>query len=195
MSESLRVYEGTTKSISTLNVEGELPCLVIHSDKKHVGYIYNIINPLEEVLNQNGFRTIFLSDETLTDEHFGKTFEELAEGCVLGVVVFDGFRPNVLFEYGYLRGKDKPLILLQDKVACVAIKSYYRSCDMSGLTQRQYDLLTEPPIGNFDYLSDRAGIKVSQVDRNANLTSSYHPKNVVKNELKKIMPKIKEEEL
>jgi len=66
---------------------------------------------------------------------------------------------------------------------------------MSGLTQRQYELLKEPPIGYFDYLSDRAGIKVSQVDRDASLTSQDHPKNVVKKELEKIMPKIKEEEL
>jgi len=50
---------------------------------------------------------------------------KLIEGCAFAVVILDGLRPNVVFEYGVLHGKDKPVILLKEEKATVDIPGYY----------------------------------------------------------------------
>ena len=49
----------------------------------------------------------------------------LIEGCAFAVVILDGLRPNVIFEYGILHGKNKPVILLKGQKATVDIPGYY----------------------------------------------------------------------
>jgi len=56
---------------------------------------------------------------------------ELIDGCAFGVVILDGLRPNVVFEYGILHGKDKPVILLREDKATVDIPGFYG--DAAGL--------------------------------------------------------------
>ena len=104
---------------------GLIPCLLVYPDKKHVKYVHQITNYIEELLQELGFSVKKLSDETLPDEHFGESFESLAEKCALAVVVFDGFRPNVLFEYGYLRGIGKVILPIKNHTASIAVRSLY----------------------------------------------------------------------
>ena len=115
-----------TRALSALSIEGEIPCIVVHSDKKHVEGINQILNPLRELLPEKGFKPTYLSDEIEPLQQHGKKFEQLARDCALGIVILDGLRPNVLLEFGILLGKNKPIIPLQDKKACVAIKSFYQ---------------------------------------------------------------------
>ena len=48
---------------------------------------------------------------------------ELIAGCAFAIVVLDGLRPNVTYEYGLLDACDKPVILLKERTATVDIKS------------------------------------------------------------------------
>jgi hypothetical protein len=48
---------------------------------------------------------------------------ELIAGCAFAVVILDGLRPNVTYEYGLLDAHSKPVILLREKTATVDIKS------------------------------------------------------------------------
>jgi hypothetical protein len=48
---------------------------------------------------------------------------ELIAGCAFAIVVLDGLRPNVTYEYGLLDAYGKPVILLKEKSATVDIKS------------------------------------------------------------------------
>ncbi|MGA7648707.1 MAG: hypothetical protein WBW01_19525, partial [Terriglobales bacterium] len=48
---------------------------------------------------------------------------DLIEGCSFAVVVLDGLRPNVTYEYGLLEAYGKPIILLKEQSATVDIKS------------------------------------------------------------------------
>lgn len=48
---------------------------------------------------------------------------ELIAGCSFAIVVLDGLRPNVTYEYGLLDAHGKPVILLKEKSATVDIKS------------------------------------------------------------------------
>ncbi len=196
------MYEKTTEEASSkFKTVGEIPCLLVFSDRKHVPYIYNIVNCLEEILPSLGFAVKKLSDESSPDTHFGENIENLVEECILGIVIFDGFRPNVLFEYGLLRGKGKLVIPLQDKRATIAIKSLYsinKDDDRNdirrktNLTKNQFERLSEPPIGFFSEFSDRHGINLILIDCHATLESEEHPKEKIKTEIKKMMPKILE---
>ena len=173
------------------DIEVCLPCLIVYPDRKHVEYVFNILNPIKELLLVKGFNPILLSEEALPDTHFGKSFEELADKCVLGVVILDGLRPNFIFEYGFLRGKGKPVIPIQDKRGCISVKSFYqipvRTGDVvksaTGLTPIQFQKLKNPPIGYWDHISDRGGIKVVVVDCGAPADSPEHPKNKFEKEL------------
>jgi hypothetical protein len=49
----------------------------------------------------------------------------LIDGCKFSIVVLDGLRPNVVFEYGILHGKGIPVILLKEKNSEVDIRGYY----------------------------------------------------------------------
>jgi tetratricopeptide (TPR) repeat protein len=178
---------------------GQMNCLIVYPDRKHVKYIHQITNSLEEILKELDFSVNKLSDETIPDEHFGETFEFLAKDCDLAVVIFDGFRPNVLFEYGYLRGLKKIILPIKSKMASVAVKSLYRIKenadtreiqDHTGLTKAQFCHLKEPPLGYFSLLSDRYGINIIEVDCNAELSSKNHPKTKLKTEIEKLMPRI-----
>lgn len=44
-------------------------------------------------------------------------------GCSFAIVVLDGLRPNVTYEYGLLDAYGKPIILLKERTATVDIKS------------------------------------------------------------------------
>jgi hypothetical protein len=48
---------------------------------------------------------------------------DLISKCSFAVVVLDGLRPNVTYEYGLLEACNKPVILLKEKSATVDIKS------------------------------------------------------------------------
>jgi tetratricopeptide (TPR) repeat protein len=183
----------------TLAESGQIPCLLVYPDQRHVRYVHQITNCIEELLHELGFSVKKISEATLPDHHFGEKFENLAEKCVLGIVIFDGFRPNVIFEYGYLRGKGKIVLPIKDESATIAVKSLYalsESADeheiknLTGLTEMQFSRLKEPSIGYFNQLSDRHGINMITVDCNAALSSKKHPKVKIKAEIDKLMPKI-----
>jgi tetratricopeptide (TPR) repeat protein len=183
-----------TRALSTLSIEGEIPCIVVHPDKKHVQSINHILNPLNELLPERGFNPIYLSDEIEPLQQYEKTFEQLAEDCALGIVILDGLRPNVLLEFGILIGKNKPIIPLQDKEACVAIKSFYQgNCQGSGLTEREFSKLKDPSLGFFSHISDLQGLKVEVVDKDTSLDDSKYPKNVIDKAIDKLRPRIIEE--
>ncbi|HUU62501.1 MAG TPA: hypothetical protein VMX96_01045, partial [Dehalococcoidia bacterium] len=186
--------EVETKTLSTLSVEGEIPCIVVHSDEKHVQGINHILNPLKKLLPTKGFKVVFLSDEIKPLDHYGKTFEQLAEECALGIVILDGLRPNVLLEFGILIGKKKPLIPLQDEKATVAVKSFcQQGCKEVNLTEKQFKELKEPTLGNFAHISDLQGLHVEIVNKDVSLDNPKYPSNVIEKSIEKLMSRIVDE--
>ena len=47
--------------------------------------------------------------EIRNGEYYLPQLKEISDDCVLGVIIFNGFRPNVVFELGYLLGNEKPI--------------------------------------------------------------------------------------
>jgi tetratricopeptide (TPR) repeat protein len=193
------VEEKRNDVLSKIKPAGQLSCLIVYSDVRHVSYINELINWIEEVVPKMGFSVNRLCLKALPDEHFGQLFEKLADDCAFAIVILDGLRPNVLFEYGYLRGKGKVVLPIQDKEAFISVKTLYtlppqaeekQTQLITGLTRTQFSKLLQPPIGCFGQISDRHGIKVVEVDRHSESSSILHPKQVLQTEISKLMPKI-----
>lgn len=50
---------------------------------------------------------------------------EAVGGCALGIVLLDGLRPNVVFEYGLLTGMRSPTLLFLEKDATADIRGFH----------------------------------------------------------------------
>ena len=179
---------------SEIVLGGELGCLLVYSDRRHVGYINALLSQLESVLRRRGFKAQRLGEEIRSAEDYLDKLTDLIRQSVLGLVVLDGFRPNVLFEFGFLLGKGKPTILLMCKGACVSVKTLYASVDESGLSQRSFDLLLhDPPIDLARHLSDLAGKHIAWMDWGGVDSDPDHPAAVLARELDKSEDSILEE--
>jgi len=69
-----------------------------------------------------------------------KQIAELIGKCVFGVVILDGLRPNVVFEYGMLFAKGRPVIVLKETEALVDVASYFGDAPSLNLPQVKIDL-------------------------------------------------------
>jgi hypothetical protein len=75
---------------------------------------------------------------------------DLIEGCSFAVVVLDGLRPNVTYEYGLLEAHERPVILLKEENATVDVKS---------LVGETVNLAVTTPALNIDsHFSDIKGV-------------------------------------
>jgi tetratricopeptide (TPR) repeat protein len=164
---------------------GEANCLIVYSDKSHVEYIYALLNQLEAKLEQRGFNPKRLGDEIRSSEDYLDTLETMVDNCSLGLIILDGFRPNILFEFGYLKAKRKPIIILQSEDAVINVKTLFRRNIDSGLTLRQFAKLCNPKLDVPFHFSDFAGKHVSRVDWKAIDTDPLHPAQVLQLEINK----------
>lgn len=185
--KSIGKDEAKTKSENI--IEGELSCIIIFSDEKHVEYINTVLSYMESILKTEHFRPQRLGDEIRSTEDYLETLENMVEKCVLGVIILDGFRPNVLFEFGFLKGKEKPIIILQSKDACINIKSLYipfkEACEKANLTKFQFDRLRNPLIDLPEHLSDFGGKHIAYFDWRVRESNLNHLSIVLTDELKK----------
>ena len=124
-----------TEPSPDLGFQRELLCFIAYSSGRHVRYIDPLLEDrIESVLRERNFSPKRLGGEIRSGEDYLNKLEEVIDDCVLGVVILDGFRPNVLFEFGFLLGKGKPVIILQSIDAEINIKTLYRNWEDTGLT-------------------------------------------------------------
>jgi len=99
-------------------------CFVVFSSReKHVEIV---IDCIENVFQSSGqFQVVRLDQHLKSGDSQYSELTELIATCCFAVVVLDGFRPNVLFEYGILRGLNKPCIVLLEEAATVDILSFF----------------------------------------------------------------------
>jgi len=190
----------STGPSAKISQEGELPCILVYSSKAHVEYINPILDLVTEYLNQNKFKVILLKDEARCISVYSEEFLQAAKDCVLGVVILDGFRPNVLFEFGVLVGLKKPIILLKDKNAKINIKTLYGNIDnkncktVTGLTQAHFKDLLNPPINSSsgNQFSDLSP-NIPEYDHHASKSDPEHITNLLCSNISKIRTEIGKE--
>ena len=163
-----------------LSSEGELPCILVYSSYTHVKHIKSTLDYVEEYLKNNGFRIALLKDEAKDLSLYSEEFLRVAKNCVLGIVILDGFRPNVLFEFGVLIGLEKPVVLLKDKNAEINIKTLYDITDqncktVTGLTRSEFKALQNPMIKSSSSIQfSDLSMKVSEYDHEASKSEPEH---------------------
>ncbi len=118
----------------------EKNCIIVYSDKKHVSYIENISWHLQNILKDKKYNPILLGELVNSGENYTITIKELIRKSVLGVVILDGFRPNVILEFGMLLILEKPIIVVLTNNAQISIKGFYKSTLDSGLTEKKFCL-------------------------------------------------------
>jgi len=183
-----------------LSSEGELPCILVCSSYAHVKYIKSTLNYVKEYLENNGFRIVLLKDEAKDLSLYSEEFLRAAKNCVLGIVMLDGFRPNVLFEFGVLIGLEKPVVLLRDKNAEINIKTLYgdvtdHNCKKAtGLTRSKFEDLKNPPIksGSSIQFSDLS-MKVSEYDHDASKSDPEYISHLLGSNIGRIRAEIEKE--
>lgn len=140
--------------------EGELPCLLVYSDQKHVSYINDLLSLTENSIRAHGFKPQRLSREIKSGQDYFATISSLLDSCALVLVILDGLRPNVVFEFGYAMAKSKPVIIIRSKGSVLSIKTLYERSDDSGLTGNEWNKLKEPILRPPLHLSDFAGKQI-----------------------------------
>jgi nucleoside 2-deoxyribosyltransferase len=145
-----------SESGSDLPATSELYCFIVYSDPKHVSYINEILSKVDAVLKPN-YIPVRLGESIRSTEGYFEKLSSLIDKSVLSIVILDGFRPNVIFEFGYLMARDKPVILLQSSKGCINVKNYYKSHNDAGLGFDQFISLKNPKIKVGEHLSDFAG--------------------------------------
>ncbi|KAA0001524.1 MAG: tetratricopeptide repeat protein, partial [Thermoplasmata archaeon] len=168
---------GETEVISTISYEGEFPCVLVFPDKKHVqNYTFApILDIIKQTLIDTGFKIRLLSDESRDVKRYIDEFVKIAKECVYGVVILDGFRPNVLLELGILLGLNKPITLIMSRDAKISVKTLYQNFSEANLTERQFKKLSNPKIrfGSGTHLSDFS-THLTIFDPSANSNEANH---------------------
>ncbi len=95
-------------------------CFIVFSSRED--HIEVIIDWVEQVLGETKQYDTRRLDESLKSEDSQYSeLRDLLHECSFSVVILDGLRPNVIFEYGILKGLGKPCIVLLEKNANVDI--------------------------------------------------------------------------
>ncbi len=164
-----------------------LNCIIVYSSKKHVDFIEHILNIVQERVISEGYNPILLRDEIRPSEDYLERIVDLINNSALGIVILDGFRPNVIFEFGILAGLEKCLIVMMSYNAKVALKNYYKQAFNpkirdSILTNVKFDSLKEPKINIPMHFSDFSGKHIAYYE----LNSPENIRNVINENLYKI---------
>ena len=177
--EVLKLIPQDENSVTTF------PCVIVYATGKHVSYIDPVLDFLDEALRAWGFQPQKLGDIVCSEEGYFDKIITLMKECVVGVVIFDGLRPNILFEYGLLKGMGKPVILLLGEGAEINVKTLYNNFTEVGFReQRQFDRMKNPRIELSRHFSD-LGKHVNYFKWNSGKTDPQHISNVVRADLEK----------
>ncbi len=194
----------TSSQSSTLN------CFIIYSDKRHCEYIENILYHVKSCLIKKGYEPILLRTVIESEEDYYESINKIVNNAVLGFVILDGFRSNVLFEFGVLRGLEKCIIVLQEKQADFQIKTLYNENgnirEESGLTENKFKNLKNPKLNVDIHFSDFKGKHISfynkqepeslintineEIDKKKICVKKYIEKKIVEEQSKKTIQTI-----
>ena len=155
-------------------------CFVVFSSREqHIKVILDCIERAIEI--EDNWKVVRLDIGIKPD--YGQYSELIAylKSCAFAIIVLDGLRPNVVFEYGVLTGLGKPCITLREINAQVDVNSY--------LTGHGDTPVQNPPLtikDDFSDIVDRYQIKYDKTDPKATV-------NLIKDAYKKLKPDIEEE--
>jgi len=135
----------------------KLNCFIVYSSVSHVSYINNVLYYIRNYLTDYNINPLFLGEEiTSTEDYLFKLKENISKSD-FAIVILDGFRPNILFEFGMLIHANVKILLLKEEKAQISIKTLYDDISSSGLTPAKFEDLKNPILNVPLHFSDFAG--------------------------------------
>ncbi len=155
-------------------------CFVVFSSREE--HVDIVLDCIETVFEKIGKYQVERLDKSLKSGDSQYTeLTDLIATCSFAIVILDGFRPNVLFEYGILKGLGKPCIVLLEEKATVDVLGFFATEVGTPASQ--------PPIDMDKHFSDVKDRFFVQYNKNK-------PKQIratLKGEYSKLKEKIEEE--
>ncbi len=112
-----------------------------------------ILSTLIWIVLHNQYNMCFTPSALTSGSSQLQEIEKQISESVFGVVCLDGLRPNVIHEWGFLRGRNKPVILLKKEAATV---------DVRHLVRESAPELLNPPLNMDVHLSNLKDINYAK---------------------------------
>lgn len=137
--------------------ESKRLCFIVYSSREY--HINITIDSIETVLEATGkYEAKRLSIHGISGHSQYAQLIEFLNTCSLAIIILDGFRPNVIFEYGVLVGLGKPCVVLLEKNANVDINSLLKS------SNKKYPIIPIDMDKDFSDVKDQMYIKYKYND-------------------------------
>ncbi|SRR5258708_2893096 len=107
-----------------------------------------LLSTLIWIVFHNDYTLQFTLSSLTSGQSQLKEIERQIRECTFAVVCLDGLRPNVIHEYGYMRGIDKPVILLKEKNATVDVRHFLGTSGLEASNPANPPLLMDSHLSN-----------------------------------------------
>lgn len=126
--ETAKIVDDLLVTLKYQVEESPRSCFIVFSSREE--HVEVVIDCIETVFEKIGKYQVVRLDQHLKsgDSQYTELTDLLAT-CCFAIIILDGFRPNVLFEYGVLKGLGKPCIVLLEENATVDVKGYFANQD------------------------------------------------------------------
>ena len=153
-------------------------CFIVYSSREsHVEITLDAIESVLEAGNKYNIKRLATHGVVGHSQYL--QLIEFLNKCSLAIIILDGFRPNVLFEYGILVGLRKPCIVLLEENAKVDIQSFMK------------EKSTKVQNAKIDIDKDFSDVK-DQMYVRYNFADPKKLRSLISDELNKIEPMIEE---
>lgn len=106
---------------------------IVYSSSPHVSYINDVLEVIDSVLRSMDIDPFYLRDQIRGGRLYPPELQEMITQSDMGIVILDGLRPNVTFEYGLLIMRNIDVIPLKKSDAKYSIKSLFYNPAVSNL--------------------------------------------------------------
>ena len=158
--------------------ESRRTCFIVYSSKEP--HIDITLDAIETVLESTGkYDPKRLSLHGVSGHSQYSQLLDFLNKCALSIIILDGFRPNVIFEYGILVGLRKPCIVLLEQEATIDLKSFLKTT------------VKKPPIAFIDMDKDFSDVK-DQMYVKYKYSDPKNLREILGKELIKVEPLVEE---
>ncbi len=119
--------------------ESPRTCFIVFSSREeHVEVVIDCIDIVFDKIQK--YKVVRLDQHLKSGDSQFTELTDLLNTCCFAIIILDGFRPNVLFEYGVLKGLGKPCIVLLEENATADIQGFFTDQDKVSVSAPAIDI-------------------------------------------------------
>lgn len=175
---------------------------IVYSSKNHIPYILGILKVIDKVLKSLDIEPYYLSDQIRGGKLYPLVLRDMITQSDMGIVVLDGLRPNVTYEYGLLDMKNIDVIPLKKSDAKLTIRSMFYNPSKNKIDpelafgdfyfkKAAFEKLKDPILNVNLHFSDCQGKHIVNFDTIDDTFEVNSLGNVLRAEIEKIIPKLR----